>query len=205
MSLPGNFVVIDVETSGLECRDHGLLEIGAVRRGRLCGTVEELNLRVALEAGSEADPEALALNGIRPDQLMAGMEAPEAAGALVDWLREGREGRWMMGGKNPSFDYGFLARASEAFRGAVSRRTVDLHSLACGWAMARMFDVAGEGFATQRVYDELGVPPEPGEHHALRGARVEWLGFERLVTGRRLTGEDWAWALADTRGEARMA
>lgn len=179
--LPDNFVVIDLETTGLDPKSAGILEIGAVdTAGR------RFYRRVALGRGRKVAGPALECNGIDPLDLGVGIPIEHALCNLFMWLgAEGYNGRWIMGGKNPQFDYGFLlANWPEGDIGVplsevISRRCVDLHSLAYGYAMREGMDIAADGFSTDQIYEVLGFNPEPKPHNALRGALHEMEGFRR--------------------------
>jgi hypothetical protein len=180
-ALPRNFVVIDCETSGLDPKRHALLSIGAVT-----ASGREFYRECLFDESCEIDPEAMAVNQINLGLQNAEEDAWPAMAVLelVDWLREEHGGRWVMGGKNPQFDYAFLLEAAgigvaDEWRGCVSRRCVDLHAWAYGWAMAAGLDVAAAD--TESIYGALGYAPEPRPHQALQGARLEMAIFRDLM------------------------
>lgn len=183
-----NFVVIDLETTGLDPETCGILEIGAVdAAGR------RFYRRVSLERGRRVDWPALECNGIDALDLGEGCSLEAAIYALHAWLRsDGYLGRWIMGGKNPQFDYGFLkahwpdaGRIDEPLHDVISRRCVDLHSLAYGMALRSGWDITGDDFSLDDLYAAVGLDPEPKPHNALRGAVHEMEGFYRVLTGAR--------------------
>jgi DNA polymerase III epsilon subunit-like protein len=182
--LPNNFVVIDLETTGLDPKACGILEIGAVdASGR------RFYRRVALERGRRVDWPALECNGIDPLDLGAGVSIDTAMAGLAQFLRAGSGERWIMGGKNPQFDYGFLkAHWPEGDIGVplsevISRRCVDLHSLVYGNALVNGDDMAAPDFSTDDLYAQYDLQPEPMPHNALRGALHEMEGFCRVLFG----------------------
>lgn len=182
--LPENFVVIDLETTGLDPEACGILEIGAVdASGR------RFYRRVALERGRRVEWQALDCNGIDPLDLGAGVSIDTAMAGLAQFLRAGSGPRWIMGGKNPQFDYGFLkAHWPEGVIGVplsevISRRCVDLHSLVYGNALINGDDMADPDFSTDDLYKQYDLQPEPMPHNALRGALHEMEGFCRVLLG----------------------
>lgn len=184
--LPNNFVVIDLETTGLDPKACGILEIGAVdASGR------RFYRRVALGRGRRVDWPALECNGIDPLDLGIGVSNDAAMAGLAKFLRAGSGARWIMGGKNPQFDYGFLkAHWPDGVIGVplsevISRRCVDLHSLVYGNALINGDDMADPDFSTDDLYDAVGLGSEPKPHNALRGALHEMEGFRRILIGAR--------------------
>lgn len=187
--MPANFVVVDCETSGLSSERHALLSIGAVT-----ASGREFYRECLFDERRELDAAAMAVNGINLGLVNADDEFPdEAVLHLCEWLIMepiddaadlGR--RWIMGGKNPQFDYGFLLAAAETaerqelLREKLSRRCVDLHSLAYDWAIRHGIDFTARDFSTEAIYGLLGFQPEPKPHNALAGARLEMEIFRRL-------------------------
>jgi DNA polymerase III epsilon subunit-like protein len=186
--LPENFVVIDVETTGLDHAAGSILEIGAVDgTGRsFYRRVAMERGRVAMERGRVVEAGALRCNGIDALDLGLGVSVASAMCDLWHWLGGGVK-RWIMGGKNPQFDYAWLAAnwpqgdIGVGIGAVISRRCIDLHSLAYGYAMGQGMDMTVPGFSTDVIYSQLGMDPEPAPHNALRGALHELEGFRRLL------------------------
>jgi hypothetical protein len=182
------FVVIDLETTGLEPDTCSILEIGAVdARGR------KFYRRVAMDRGRRVMWPALECNGIDALDLAEGMPVQHALCNLFMWLgsagKSGYTGRWIMGGKNPQFDYSFLKAnwptgdIGVPLSEVISRRCVDLHSLAYGMALRSGWDMTADDFSIDNLYRSIGLEPEPKPHNALRGAIHEMEGFRRVLLG----------------------
>lgn len=60
---------------------------------------------------------------------------------------------------------------------SISRRAIDLHSLAYWWALREGMDLAASGFETDEIYRRIGFEPEARPHNALEGARWEMRVF----------------------------
>lgn len=185
--LPKNFVVIDVETSGLDCEKHALLEIGAVK-----ATGEMFFETLAMPRGLRVDECALAINGIDPIDLGNGVDVGEGIAKLFQFL-EGENKRWIMGGKNPTFDLDFLEHYWGAgdvgmeLKEVISRRCVDLHSLMYGEGLKHGVDMAAKDFNSGKLYEGFfNIPPEPRPHNAIRGAVHEMACFMAWARGRAL-------------------
>ena len=176
--LPAGLMVVDLETTGFDADNCGVLEIAAVRWD---GAV--WYCRRALDRGRRVEPEALEVNGIDAVDLGLGLESTRAFGLFAEWLRGGMadlpEGRKLvLVGRNAPFDRDFLARTAAG--GCFQRAELDLHGAAM---VAAVRGGLGEvvGSKMDAVYEaacELGAEPRP--HHALRGALHEWECLRRL-------------------------
>jgi hypothetical protein len=192
-TLPRNFVVVDCETSGLDPHVHSLLSLGAETAdgATFYGTCQPW-------AGAICDPAAMAVNGMdweeaQGEALGPGELVSEFCGWLSEqerWTKLPRGTRWIMGGKNPQFDYEYLLHSlakiwpdrSQCGRILnISRRCVDLHSLAYGWAMRQAIDFGAVDFSTDTIYAQLGFAKEASPHHALTGAQLEMAVFRKLL------------------------
>jgi DNA polymerase III epsilon subunit-like protein len=171
-------LVVDVETTGLDTKRCGLVEIGAVW---LTGQREneEFDRKCRPWEGAVIEPGALEVNGC--DWVLDPTVAPEsvAIDAFLDWVGEGPV---LMAGMNPRFDLEFLRAAfnrswAEARMKSVKpefpfpHRTIDLHTLAVTYAIANEASFTGKGLNTDHIMELLGLPVEPRPHRAIQGAR----------------------------------
>lgn len=179
--LPANFVVLDLESTGLDTTGEcGILEIGAVD-----GMGRKFYRRVSLPRGMHIQTGALECNGIDPLDLVEGQPLERAMCDLSNWLKAGVN-KWIMGGKNPQFDYALLKAfwptgvVGISLHEVISRRCVDLHSVMYSRGIVAGVDMTVEGFSTDDLYLQLiSLKPEPKPHNALRGALHEMEAFKR--------------------------
>ena len=195
ISFSKNFVVIDVETTGLPDKNTPVSRIGVLEIGAVDAMGRRFYRRVAMKRGQFVQQAALEVNGIDALDLGVGVSIKHALCDLCYWLREDAYlGKWIMGGKNPQFDYSFLEANwpesdVEPLHELIGRRCVDLHSIAYGEALRAGKDMSGDDFrSAYQLYAELvGLEPEPMPHNAIRGAVHEMEGFRRLLLGAAAT------------------
>jgi DNA polymerase III epsilon subunit-like protein len=187
---PRNLMVVDVETTGLDPKGCGLLEVGAVRSDGATWYA-----RVALERGCRVEPEALEVNGIDALDLGECMSRQLVDRQFSQWLAGGLEQmpfeRYLLVGRNPSFDMDFIARWLPESSRCFQRRALDLHACAAhlGLLQTDFEDVDQVAFMEQLLAGRVDglhqsvskIEPEPRPHHALRGAIHEWVTLRQLV------------------------
>lgn len=193
-------LVLDLETSGLDLVAHGILEIGAApldpaRAG------ETYHREIALQWWTEWDPGAEKVHGLTKGEASDPRRHSEsiAIEQLLDWIDDTAlgdlQGRAILAGANPRFDYNFLRAAAaradllDRFTGLVSHRTIDLHTLAVAYAAPRgLYDETDSNprgldrLHTDLVYEMLGQSPEAKPHRALEGVRRESLALLELLS-----------------------
>lgn len=98
-------VMLDTETTGVNCKTDEIIELGFLRLGR-DGTRTEEDYLIRLSPGRRLPPEITRLTGIREDELFQnGVEKPEAAEAFVRALSGERP---LVCAYNAQFDLCFL-------------------------------------------------------------------------------------------------
>lgn len=167
-----NFLVLDIETTGLDPTRCGILEIAAVT-----SSGSRFYRRVSINRGCYVEPDALAVNGIDPLDLGNGEDVLTVLSDFIDWL-DGHDliNRWYIGGKNPNFDVEFLKSVWPSswdiqYHDKFYRRTIDLHTLAAADQLVIRDTALPVGnIDLDEVYKSWGIDPEPKPHNALRGA-----------------------------------
>lgn len=165
-------VVIDVETAGFNARTDALLEIAAITLkmdadGWLT-TDETLHFHVEPFEGAILQPEALAFNGIDPNNPLRGaISEYDALHAIFKTVRKGIKdsgcNRAIMVAHNAMFDHGFLMAAAERaglkrnpFHPFVTFDTAALSGLALGQTvLAKACIAAGFPFDSSQAHSAL--------------------------------------------------
>lgn len=176
---------VDVETTGLDANRHSILQIGAEWiAGPRDGQTFAGSCRMF--PGAVWTPEAAAVNGIT----QAAAEDPSLDSEtdlvlrFITWIGDAP----MMAGLNPSFDraciHSALRRASAGGMRTPAffpHRTLDLHSLAVGYALKAGELVPSRGLYTDEIFHVLDLPTEPRPHVAINGARNSAAAFRKIL------------------------
>ena len=117
-----DYVVIDLEMTGLNAKTDAILEVGAVRvrDGRQTETYGAI-----LKCGRELSERVVELTGITPEMAAGGREPEEAMREFFTFL-----GDDVLVGQNVIFDYSFLKQWSVNHGQAFERNAVDTLKLA---------------------------------------------------------------------------
>lgn len=181
-------IILDIETTGLDPVENGMVSLGAVD----LKTGDEFYGECCVEEFIEISDKAMEVNGFTLDQIYDPSK-PADFELYVKFLKwcEGRDK--LIGGQQvASFDLAFLKNihgyvewyasksdlASYALCKGIEKwpfghRSVDLHSV----AYARF----GKSLSLDGILTELGLSPEPKPHNALTGARLEAQAFKLLL------------------------
>ena len=162
-------VVIDIETTGFDCQQHGIVEISAAlptlqADGRMV-IGEVLDYSVIPHPGATLDPASIAFHGIDPQR--PGRDAIPEAEALRQLLNAVRTTqkvhdcqRCILVAHNAQFDQGFLRAAiarhrikRDPFHPFSSFDTSTLAALACGHTvLAKACELAGIEFDNKAAH-----------------------------------------------------
>jgi DNA polymerase III subunit epsilon len=153
------YVVVDLETTGLQPGRSGICEIGAVR---LRAFEVEAEFQTLVDPGLPIDAGASALSGIRTEQLRG---APGPAEAVQSFLAFAGEA--VLVAHNARFDLAFLDRETERLTGSrIGSAVVDTVRLARTLLAGRV-----SGFGLAQLAWFLGTTERPC-HRALPDARA---------------------------------
>jgi len=177
-------MVVDVETSGLDPRRHGVLEIGAVAPDG-----SEFEGKCWLDPDRQWEQGALDVNGYTAKglyQVTGEMAGASRIGALelrrifLDWMawKLDVRRRWTLAGCNVgAFDLQFLRHMSgdavqPDFSEVVAVRTRDLGTLAMACELVGIFSPPPWGWNADAIFAACGLGAEPKPHSAITGARM---------------------------------
>lgn len=160
-----DYVVIDLEMTGLNAKTDAILEVGAVRvrDGRQTETYGAI-----LKCGRELSERVVELTGITPEMAAGGREPEEAMREFFTFL-----GDDVLVGQNVIFDYSFLKQWSVNHGQAFERNAVDTLKL------ARRFLPAEQKKDLESLCTYFGIGRERA-HRALDDAMATGIVLERL-------------------------
>lgn len=181
-----NYAVVDVETTGLDPRDHEIIEIGIVECTSLLQVVKTYEAKVFPKHIETADPIALKINGYDPEVWAKEAIPLEQALAEVIPLLEDNQPV----GHNIGFDLGFLRAAFESCGIYPKKRPQDKQERETFWhykkvdtmSLAAPMERAGmiQSSALKHVAAALGIH-NPHPHRAMSDAWTEFKVLKLLL------------------------
>jgi len=185
-----NVLVVDVESSGIDPLEHGLLSIGAVW---LTDLTQTFYVECKLDDFRLINEKALGINGFTKEQCADSTKITEHAAvqALITWsaLRGIPLDKIIIAGENPHFDRMFVQlrlNTSGDIHGdyCVSKTTTNWADWPFSRGMLDLHTVAFSRYFTRLRHSEickaLLLPPEDCPHNALKGAMSEALCFRKF-------------------------
>lgn len=121
-NLVQDYIVLDLEMTGLRAKTDAILEVGAarVRGGEVVDTISFF-----VDSGKKIMPEVTALTGITPEMAAGGVTPEEALERVVDFVGEDV---WV--GHNVIFDYSFLKQLAVNAKISFEKQALDTLKLA---------------------------------------------------------------------------
>jgi len=190
--MPGTYVSLDLETTGLDAERDAIIEIGAVKF-RDDEVLETFSTFV--NPGRPIPPEITGLTGIRDDDVSGAPGLHDVLPRLARFV-----GRWPVVGHSVAFDLRFLRRHSSQFENRFYD-TFELASVLMPWVeryslseLAGVLDISmdqahramPDARATYRLFRALlrqaaSLPPRTLEEIVRHGERAKWpaVGFFR--------------------------
>jgi DNA polymerase III epsilon subunit-like protein len=165
----------DIESTGLDVLTHEIIEIGlVVADQRTLAVIDELEVKVRPDSIELASPEALKVNGYRPEDWQDAVSLGEAMSVYAVKTAEA-----IFVAHNVTFDWSFI---DMAFRLTGVRNGLDYHRLdilTMAWQKLRHSGLAK--YNLNEIAKFVGAPGEPMPHRALNGARNAYEVFIRLA------------------------
>lgn len=164
----------DLETGGLDPRQHDIIEVGVVIFNLHDFSVHEA-WSTKVKPIRPLDPEAVAVNGYTEEEWV---EAPTLAEAFQQYTDK-TAGCALMA-HNLHFDLGFLEEAAHLTGVQLTfghRNRYDLLSIA--WANLPPYTL--RSYSLKNICTYLGIPPEDDVHRALAGAMAGYRVFRELM------------------------
>lgn len=193
-------IALDVETTGVSPRKHGILAIGALD---ISNPENRFYSECRVWDGAHLSEEAFRINGFSAESAKdpSKQTEKEAVLAFIDWAGGVKD--WTLVGQNPSFDRDFLIEACDRanINFPFAHRTLDTHSLAYLHMTERgvppPFDEKKRHttLSLDGVLRYCGIPEEPKPHNALTGALCHAEVASRLLFSKPLLKEFSAYAL----------
>lgn len=187
-------IVVDVETSDASPYKGGLLSIGAVE---FENPQNQFYGECRIDANTSVSPYALQVNGFTQTEItdMGKSTQTELVNQFLDWTKPIKDKT--LGGHNTAFDVGFLRAAYKKAgyeRFPLSMFFVDMHNIVYAHMLKNLNKVPINKYGSfsitaDRVYEYVGMPPEPKPHRGLTGAVMEAEAMGRLIYGKSIIPE----------------
>lgn len=181
-----NCISVDCETTGIDPVKNGIISVGAC----LFDRDDNLYIENLLREGVEINSRALEVNGETREGLRKRSETGgfiseyQLLLTVVDFAQKHQA--FVIVGKNPKFDYGFLLEIWKR-NGLPERdfpfsyRTIDYSALAIPLMLMEGLSIPEKGFSSGDIQDFLGLEEEPKPHNALTGALYNKHCVEKII------------------------
>ena len=169
-----SFAFIDLETTGLNVRQHEIIEIGCVLTTPDLKVVEEFSLKIKPKNIANADPTALKINHYNEKNWEKAVDLEDAIKIFAEKVKN-----HIMIGHNVAFDSGFL---EQAFSQTGVSNTMHYHKLdtvSVAWAKMHK-DPDLEHFSLRELCLRFGIKNEQA-HTALSDARATYELYKKLM------------------------
>ncbi len=176
-----NLAFIDTETTGFDQDRHEMIQIGCIIAEQVWNGkkltlkhVEEFELKIKIERLSDADPQALRVNGYDPSEWVFAYSLPEAMKIFADKTKD-----CIMVAHNVCFDFGFIEKA---FRITNIENKMHYHKLdTISIAFAKLgHDDTLERFSLRSLCEYFKIENK-NAHTALADARATYEVYEKMM------------------------
>jgi DNA polymerase III epsilon subunit-like protein len=170
-----NFAFIDIEATGLNLREHEVIEIGGVITDPELNVIEEFEIKIKPENLENADPVSLKVSQYNEEDWQSAISLEEAIKLLAAKVRD-----CIMVGHNVAFDAAFLGYA---FNKVGIENTMHYHRLdtvSIAWAKMHR-DPNLEHFSLRELCLKFGIVNEKA-HTGLADARATYELYKKLMS-----------------------
>ena len=159
------YVVLDLEMTGLSAKSDQIIEIGAVKikDNQVVETMECL-----VNPNCKIPTRVVELTGITDEMVQGGMDKDEAVEKLLDFI----DG-WILVGQNITFGYSFLKQWAVNHKRPLTAKACDTLKL------ARVLLPADQPKKLEKLCEYFGIE-RAREHRAMDDAIETWQVFEKL-------------------------
>ncbi len=167
-------IILDIETTGLDPKRHGMVSLGAIDYN----TGEEFYGECRVGEDKEIDPYSLVVNGFTIEECRDLSKWPSfiLCKEFLSWATKSNRTLLLAGQQVGSLDIPFIKTivTDRNIEWPFGYRSVDLHSVA--------FTKLGKSLSLDGILEALSLSPEPKPHNALTGARLERDAFKILLS-----------------------
>ncbi len=176
-----NLAFVDIETTGLNPDKHEIIQIGCIiarqewsSKGLILEHLDEFELKIKPERITDADPQALRVNGYEPAEWVFAYTLPEA----MKLFAEKTKGSIFVA-HNACFDFGFI---DKAFRITEIENTMHYHKLdTISMAFAKFgHDDTLDRFSLRNLCQHFNIENK-NAHTALSDARALYQVYEKMM------------------------
>lgn len=179
------YVVVDLEMTGLSAKNDQIIEIGAIK---ICDNQIVDTLTYVVNSHCSVPERIVELTGITNDMIREGVEREEAIPKLLDFI----DGYTLVG-QNLNFDYGFLKQWAVNHKRPLEAQACDTLKI------ARQLLPVEQSKKLSSLCECFGIERQR-EHRALDDAVETWKVFEHLAALAKSRGD-----LGDKRVEEMFA
>lgn len=186
-------IVLDIEASGTDPRQHSILAIGALD---LADPTNQFYDECRMWEGAKIEDEAVAINGFSENDARDPAKKSEAelVAAFFAWAFE-KPTEHTLAAQNVSFDAGMLEAAAKraGIEYPFAKRTLDLHSVA--WTHMTLagkqppLEKGHSALSSKVIQDYCGIPEEAKPHNGLSGALWHAEVLSRMAYNKKLVEE----------------
>ena len=170
-----NFAFIDIEATGLNLREHEIIEVGAVITDPDLTVIEEFEIKIKPENIENADPVSLKVSQYKEEEWGEAVNLEEAMKIFADKVKD-----CIMVGHNVAFDAGFLGYAFNKIGLDNTMHYHRLDTVSIAWAKMHR-DPNLEHFSLRELCLKFGIVNERA-HTALSDARATYELYKKLMS-----------------------